>query len=72
MALHRLSSFTYEVPNPDGKLHPGQKLSARIPLAGQERRTVVQRSALLLDIRILDHIIVSDRGYFSFADEGIL
>jgi DNA repair protein RadC len=25
-----------------------------------------------LDIKVLDHIIISDEGYFSFADEGLL
>ena len=25
-----------------------------------------------LDIRILDHVIVTDKAYFSFADEGLL
>jgi len=25
-----------------------------------------------LDIKIMDHVIVTERGYFSFADEGIL
>ena len=26
----------------------------------------------LLDIGVLDHVIFADRGYFSFADEGLL
>ncbi len=26
----------------------------------------------ILSIQVLDHLIVSDRGYFSFADEGVL
>jgi DNA repair protein RadC len=29
-------------------------------------------AAAFFDIRVLDHIIVSDYGYYSFADEGIL
>jgi DNA repair protein RadC len=32
----------------------------------------VKQTAKLLDINVLDHIIISDAGYFSFADEGIL
>lgn len=32
----------------------------------------IKEAALLLDIRVLDHIIVSDTGYYSFADEGNL
>ncbi|MGA9591000.1 MAG: JAB domain-containing protein, partial [Salegentibacter sp.] len=25
-----------------------------------------------LDIKVLDHIIVTEKSYFSFADEGLL
>lgn len=32
----------------------------------------IKEAALLLDIRVLDHIIVSEMGYYSFADEGQL
>lgn len=32
----------------------------------------IKQAAGLLDIHIMDHIIVSNEGYFSFADEGLL
>ncbi|MES2373209.1 MAG: DNA repair protein RadC [Bacteroidota bacterium] len=32
----------------------------------------IKQAASLLDIHIMDHIIVSCEGYFSFADEGLL
>ena len=32
----------------------------------------IKQAALLMDIQVLDHIIVSEAGYFSFADEGLL
>ncbi len=32
----------------------------------------IREAASLLDIKLLDHIIVSDRSYYSFADEGVL
>lgn len=32
----------------------------------------IKQAAGLLDIQIMDHIIVSSEGYFSFADEGLL
>lgn len=32
----------------------------------------IKQAASLLDIHIMDHIIVSSEGYFSFADEGLL
>jgi DNA repair protein RadC len=50
--------------HPSGSLQPSQadeELTERLVSAGK-----------LLDIRILDHIIVSGEGYFSFADEGLI
>jgi DNA repair protein RadC len=38
-------------------------------------RTVTQKirqAAALLDIRVLDHVILTSETYFSFADEGLL
>jgi DNA repair protein RadC len=32
----------------------------------------LREGALILDIALLDHLIVSHEGYFSFADEGLL
>jgi len=32
----------------------------------------IKQSGQLLDINVLDHLIISDTGYYSFADEGIL
>ena len=32
----------------------------------------VKESAALLDVVLLDHVIVADKGYYSFADEGML
>ena len=32
----------------------------------------IKEAALLFDIKVLDHIIVSSEGYFSFADEGMM
>jgi len=32
----------------------------------------IKQAAGLLDIHIMDHVIVSNEGYFSFADEGLL
>jgi DNA repair protein RadC len=31
----------------------------------------VKAAGALLDIKVLDHIIISSEGYFSFADEGL-
>lgn len=50
--------------HPSGNLQPSQadiELTRRLCKAGQ-----------LLDLPLLDHLIVSERGYYSFADEGML
>jgi len=50
--------------HPSGNLQPSHEdmqLTKRLCQAGQ-----------LLDLPLLDHLIVSERGYYSFADEGTL
>ena len=50
--------------HPSGSLQPSQadiELTKRLRDAGK-----------LLDIKLLDHLIVSERGYYSFADEDML
>jgi|SRR6185312_4885733 len=50
--------------HPSGNLTPSEEdktLTKKIKQAGQ-----------ILDINTLDHLIISDAGYFSFADEGML
>lgn len=50
--------------HPSGNLKPSQ--------ADEELTSKIKEAAKYFDIRVLDHIIVSEDGYFSFADEGIL
>jgi len=50
--------------HPSGNLQPSK--------ADEELTTKIALAAKLFDIRILDHIIVSAEGYFSFADEGLI
>lgn len=50
--------------HPSGSLKPSrhdEELTQKIKEAGK-----------YLDIQVIDHIIVSEEGYFSFADEGLL
>lgn len=50
--------------------HPSGNLK---PSAEDERLTKNLREAgKLMDITVLDHVIVSQQGYYSFADEGML
>ncbi|ULQ56784.1 DNA repair protein RadC [Flavihumibacter rivuli] len=50
--------------HPSGNLKPSK--------ADEELTYKIKEAARLLDIRVMDHIIVSNEGYFSFADEGLL
>lgn len=50
--------------HPSGNLHP----SAQDKILTKK----IKDAAALFDIRILDHVIVSPRGWFSFHDEGEL
>ena len=50
--------------HPSGSLKPSR--------ADEELTMKIKEAARFFDIRVLDHIIVSDEGYFSFADEGLL
>lgn len=51
--------------HPSGELRPSQ--------ADTEITDKIKQSAKLMDIKVLDHVIISGTGgYFSFCDEGIL
>ncbi|MBS1761134.1 MAG: DNA repair protein RadC [Bacteroidetes bacterium] len=50
--------------HPSGNLKPSN--------ADLEITRKIKDAATLLDITVLDHIIIGDNQYFSFADEGIL
>jgi DNA repair protein RadC len=50
--------------HPSGNLKPSrqdEELTQKLKQAGQ-----------LLDIKLLDHVIITNEAYFSFADEGLL
>jgi len=64
-ALNALASSVILCHNhPSGNLQPSQ---ADIDLTKKLRK-----GAEVLDLQILDHLIISERGFCSFADEGIL
>jgi DNA repair protein RadC len=50
--------------------HPSGNLKPSI--ADQELTLKIKEAAKYLDIKVMDHIIVSEEGYFSFADEGMI
>ena len=50
--------------HPSGSLKPSY--------ADKDLTTKISEAARLFDIKVLDHIIISEDGYYSFADEGLL
>ena len=50
--------------------HPSGGLSAST--ADKEITQKLKKASLTLDIKLLDHLIITEKAYFSFADEGIL
>lgn len=50
--------------HPSGSLKPSR--------ADEELTLKIKEAAKYFDIKVIDHIIVSEQGYFSFADEGLL
>ena len=50
--------------HPSGNLKPSRQ--------DEELTKKIKEASRFFDISVLDHIIVSNEGYFSFADEGIM
>lgn len=50
--------------HPSGKLDPSN--------ADEQLTQKIKKAGAILDIKILDHLIITEKAYFSFADEGIL
>lgn len=65
LALERLASSLILVHN-----HP----SGNTNVSAEDRKITekIQNASSLLDIKVLDHLVVADNDYFSFADNGLL
>jgi DNA repair protein RadC len=50
--------------------HPSNNLKPSI--SDEQLTTKIKEGGKLLDIKLLDHLIISSEGYYSFADEGLL
>jgi DNA repair protein RadC len=50
--------------HPSGNLKPSQ--------SDEELTTKIREAGRFLDIKVIDHLILTRSGYFSFADEGLL
>jgi DNA repair protein RadC len=61
---HRAVSMILSHNHPSGNLLPSK--------ADEQLTAKIKAAASYLDIQVVDHIIVSEEGYYSFADEGLL
>jgi DNA repair protein RadC len=61
---HRAVSIILCHNHPSGNLLPSK--------ADEQLTTKIKAAAGYLDIQVMDHIIVSEEGYYSFADEGLM
>lgn len=50
--------------HPSGNLKPSQ--------CDEQLTLKIKNAGLFLDIKLIDHIIVTSEGYYSFADEGLV
>jgi DNA repair protein RadC len=50
--------------HPSGNLKPSR--------ADEELTLKIKEAARYLDIKVIDHLIVSEQGYYSFSDEGLI
>ena len=50
--------------HPSGKLPPSN--------ADKQITQKIKEAGNTLDIKLLDHLIITEKAYFSFADEGVL
>ena len=50
--------------HPSGNLKPSR--------ADEELTAKIKQAGAFLEIKVMDHIIISSEGYFSFADEGLI
>lgn len=61
---HSATSIILAHNHPSGTLKPSQ--------ADKQLTEKVKKAGEILDIKVLDHLIITEKSYFSFADEGLL
>ena len=61
---NKASAFIAVHNHPSGNLRPSD--------ADVDMTRKMKASGALLDLPLLDHLIISERGYYSFADEGVI
>jgi DNA repair protein RadC len=61
---HHASSIILGHNHPSGNIQPSE--------ADQKITRKIRDAGMMLDIAVLDHLIIGDDRYYSFADEGVL
>ena len=61
---HGATSIILSHNHPSGNLQPSK--------ADEDITQRIKKAAALIDIHVLDHLIISEEGYYSFLDEGKL
>lgn len=61
---HGATSMVLSHNHPSGNLSPSE--------ADVQITTKVREASKMMDITVLDHIIITQKGYYSFADNGLL
>jgi DNA repair protein RadC len=64
LVMDQACTFIISHNHPSGNLKPSRQ--------DEELTQKLKQSSALFDVKLLDHVIVSSEGYYSFADEGIL
>lgn len=62
--LQRATQIALIHNHPSGSLQPS--------IADQRLTQLVQKAAQTMNIRVIDHIVITDGKYYSFADEGMI
>lgn len=62
--LHKATSLILCHNHPSGAINPSD--------ADRGLTRKVSEAGLLMDIKVLDHLIITEHAYFSFADEGLM
>jgi DNA repair protein RadC len=61
---HHASSIILGHNHPSGNIQPSE--------ADQKITKKIKEAGMMLDVAVLDHLIIGDDRYYSFADEGVL
>lgn len=65
LALHCMATHVVIVHNhPSGNLKPSQ--------SDEDITKTIKDALKLIDVQLMDHLIITENGYYSFSDEGFL